>query len=285
VTLVKRIGFTGVSPAYLGIESMKPSLLAFYLISISIFLIAPRAFAAEGILEISQACAVQTGCFAGDPPGFPVTIATPGSYLLTSSVDSGAVRAIEIAAADVTLDLASLGVSGTSESPVIEATANGVVIRDGTVDGGGVALRDASSVVNVNVINFFQNGPGIRVGALGLVLNCVLHEEGGAKTSIVAGQGSLVLNNGTDSGDSVSASGSIIMGISTNSNDANMFATDRSMVIGNQLYGENLRLSTDSSYRFNQIYFQVSPEYISGGIDAGGNVCSDYGLLYWFPCP
>ena len=32
------------------------------------------AFADEGVLEINQVCAVNTGCFVGDSAGFPVTI-------------------------------------------------------------------------------------------------------------------------------------------------------------------------------------------------------------------
>ena len=39
------------------------------------------AIASDGVLEINQTCAVQTGCFSGDVAGFPVTISTSGSYL------------------------------------------------------------------------------------------------------------------------------------------------------------------------------------------------------------
>ena len=37
--------------------------------------LAPAAGAVDGVLEINQACAVHTGCFSGDDPGLPVTIA------------------------------------------------------------------------------------------------------------------------------------------------------------------------------------------------------------------
>ncbi len=36
----------------------------------------PMAWAVDGVLEINQACAVNTGCFAGDTAGFPVIIAS-----------------------------------------------------------------------------------------------------------------------------------------------------------------------------------------------------------------
>jgi len=44
------------------------------------------AIADEGAYEISPLC-VDTGCFDGDSPGFPVTIANPGRYVLTGSLD------------------------------------------------------------------------------------------------------------------------------------------------------------------------------------------------------
>jgi hypothetical protein len=44
--------------------------------------------ASNGVAEISHACAVHTGCFAGDTAGYPVTItrAAGPSYTLTSDL-------------------------------------------------------------------------------------------------------------------------------------------------------------------------------------------------------
>jgi hypothetical protein len=55
--------------------------------SILIFLLflvlAGPALAVDGVLEINQTCAVQTGCFAGDIPGFPPSpTAAPESRLI-----------------------------------------------------------------------------------------------------------------------------------------------------------------------------------------------------------
>ncbi len=50
-----------------------------------ILALATSAFATDGVLEINQTCAVQTGCFAGDTAGFPVEIDVAGSYRLTSN--------------------------------------------------------------------------------------------------------------------------------------------------------------------------------------------------------
>ena len=59
-------------------------------------LLATSSWAGDGVLEINQACAVETGCMPGDTAGFPVAILTSGSYRLTSSPavpDETAVRA------------------------------------------------------------------------------------------------------------------------------------------------------------------------------------------------
>ena len=50
--------------------------------------LAAPALAVDGVLEINQTCAVQTGCFVGDTAGYPVTIysKTGGSYRLTGDL-------------------------------------------------------------------------------------------------------------------------------------------------------------------------------------------------------
>ena len=63
-------------------------------------------FAVDGVLEISQACAETTGCFAGDGVGFPVEITAGGSYVLTSDLQLAVdLDAVSIDASPVTLDL------------------------------------------------------------------------------------------------------------------------------------------------------------------------------------
>jgi hypothetical protein len=58
-----------------------------FLPSLLLLLFAAPALASDGVLEINQTCAVETGCLAGDSPGFPVTISTAGSYRLTGSLN------------------------------------------------------------------------------------------------------------------------------------------------------------------------------------------------------
>ena len=68
------------------------------------------ARADAGQLEINQTCAVETGCFPGDAPGFPVTIdaaAIASSFRLTSDLEIAALATtgIEVSQHDVTIDL------------------------------------------------------------------------------------------------------------------------------------------------------------------------------------
>ena len=39
-------------------------------------LLAPAVSASDGVLEINQTCALTTGCFDGDSPGFPAAAST-----------------------------------------------------------------------------------------------------------------------------------------------------------------------------------------------------------------
>lgn len=76
------------------------------------------ARAGDGVVEINQARALAGGVTASDTPGFPVTIDSAGSYLLTGDLDvRGAanpqnVTAIDVSAAHVTLNLGGFTIYG-----------------------------------------------------------------------------------------------------------------------------------------------------------------------------
>ncbi|MCA9503381.1 MAG: hypothetical protein KC616_09880 [Myxococcales bacterium] len=123
------------------------------LVRASIFLlIAAPALASDGVLEIDQTCAVLTGCFPGDAPGFPVTISERGSYLVTSNltVDGAPDALIDIlsSAVAVDLDLNGFTLKGDfstaastkgirSASPVRVADGDFELLR-GAIDGTSV---------------------------------------------------------------------------------------------------------------------------------------------------
>jgi hypothetical protein len=76
-----------------------------WMLLLLVLIFATPALAVDGVLEINQACAVQTGCFAGDTAGFPVTIdgGVGKSYRLTANlvVPDVETTAIEVRATEV----------------------------------------------------------------------------------------------------------------------------------------------------------------------------------------
>jgi len=70
------------------------------------------ALAGDGIVEINQTCAVQTGCVPGDSPGFPVQLGAAGSYRLTGNLTVPAGSDGITLANGVDLDLAGFEIAG-----------------------------------------------------------------------------------------------------------------------------------------------------------------------------
>jgi len=152
--------------------------------------------AADGAIEINQARAVAGGVTASDLPGFPVTIASPGSYRLTGELTpSGDATAIEIAADDVTLHLGGFALRGakpcsgappaltcpSGASRGITGAASGTRVSDGVVTGfaaGGVVLGDAASVSGIEAHH--NGGVGISVGERSRIARSQATRNGGA---------------------------------------------------------------------------------------------------------
>lgn len=122
--------------------------------------------ASDGVLEINQACAVTTGCFAGDTPGFPVTIdGTAGrSYVLTDllfvfDVDESAIL---VTTSDVSIDLGGFKISGVGCYPGgIDAWCS---LSEGL--GSGVVVDNRSSRRGIRV----SNGSIVGMGSSGIDL-------------------------------------------------------------------------------------------------------------------
>jgi hypothetical protein len=137
------------------------------------------ALATDGVLEINQTCAVQTGCFAGDTAGFPVTISASGSYVLTGALAVPADQhGIVFSADEVTLDLGGFAI----------VSAGGPLLRSGVRIGD--QLR--AEVRNGLIRGFSQHGvdaSGVSSGARLLDVRSVGH---GSLGFSLVGFGSLV---------------------------------------------------------------------------------------------
>lgn len=131
---------------------------------------AGTALAVDGVLEINQLC-VASGCFAGDTPGFPVQLASNGSYRLTSqlTVPDENTTAIRATADLVTVDLNGFTIIGPvncSGEPVtscnrssgsgigvqLNASTNrsGSTVKNGLIQGMG---NSGITCINCTIMN------------------------------------------------------------------------------------------------------------------------------------
>lgn len=113
-----------------------------------------HAMSLEGAFEINQAC-VETGCFPGDDPGFPVALTTPGNYVLTSNltVTEPGTGGIAIPSDYVNLDLRGFAVSG----PV---RCSGEPVSCNITDFGGIGINGSGITFGNTVRNGTVRGFG-----------------------------------------------------------------------------------------------------------------------------
>lgn len=172
------------------------------------------ARAVDGVLEINQACAVNTGCFSGDTAGFPVTITQPGnpqlgSYRLTSNltVTGNSTAITQVGGVDdhVTLDRNGFTIdgAGSTNSGIQLAGGDNWEIRNGTVKGFGSGIQQSSPSTGNRIIGVRVSGntnQGIILSGDGhLVQDCTVTGNGGTGISSSANSrvvGNNVFNNG-----------------------------------------------------------------------------------------
>ncbi|MEZ4280285.1 MAG: right-handed parallel beta-helix repeat-containing protein [Myxococcota bacterium] len=169
-------------------------------------LLAPPAFAGDGVLEINQACAVLTGCFPGDAAGFPVTInGNAGrSYRLTGDliVPNASTTGIEISSDDVGIDLNNFSIRGPavcSGTPltctpigvgvgISAGLQTGISVRDGAVRGMGSYGVLLGGQAQVSGVRARSNGlSGIYVGVGSTVIGNAAYQNGGDGISSIDG--------------------------------------------------------------------------------------------------
>jgi len=228
--------------------------------------LATPALAVDGVLEINQTCAVQTGCFAGDTPGFPVTIngSAGRSYKLTS--DLGGViglnaDVIRITADYITIDLSGFRVICTTFTP--PSTVQ-LCSKSGSGSGSGISVDDSFIRSGVEIMNgsvVGMPGRGVFLGIRSIARNLRVSQNAG--DGIVVNEGSIV------SGSSVTGSGTsgILTGpgaiVSNNNVQGN----------GTSGFGFGLFLGIDTGYHDNVIRSNEEGP-VFGGTNGGGNVCN-----------
>ena len=226
----------------------------------SLFLILiPGAGASDGVLEINQACAVNTGCFTGDDPGFPVEIvgSVGRSYRLTSDLvlPSPSISGIVIAVPSVSIDLNGFEIvteeclgAITNCTPTVgngdgiaftgPGDGRGISVKNGTITGmgdDGVKLGMQAEIVNLRLR--WNGERGINADDQSIVTGNTAYENG--DIGIYAESGSTITGNGAfknGNGGIKTVNGSTVMGNTVYQNGAyGIFANFGSTVSGNSV--------------------------------------------------
>jgi len=259
---------------------MRTILSRLSLLSLILALAGP-ANAVDGVLEINQTCAVQTGCFAGDAAGFPVTIGTGGSYRLTSNLGMTNldVTAILVSASNVTLDLGGFRVLCTIFTPPFDVAPCG---SSEAGSGRGVDVVVFSPVLagievrNGSIVG--MRGDGVRLGDRSVVRDLRISQNG--RNGVIVGIGSIVSRNtvSQNGNDGILAgAGSRISGNTITENGLHgIDIGDDCLVLQNTVRqnGERgLFVGTGTGYRENVINGNALSTVL-GGINMGANICN-----------
>ena len=234
----------------------------------------------DGVVEIHHSCAVRTGCFSGDDPGYPVTIdGTAGhSYRLTSDlvVPDESTTAIRVEASDIAIDLAGFTItrSGCADEvgsclPAVgtgsgvAASSNlleGVAVHGGTIAGMGRHGVWLGRQAHVRDLRVRWNGwSGITVGHQSLVDRNAAYENG--LSGIVAGEGARIAGNvsfGNEQAGITAAVGSLISGnVVARNGGPGISAGPGCEVVGNTAYrnqGDGVLAAGGSAVSGNTVY-------------------------------
>lgn len=255
------------------------------LVGCLVWLVALPSLAVDGVREINQVCAVQSGCFSGDTPGFPVTIdgSAGQSYRLVGDlvVPDENTDGITVSASDVGIDLNNFSII---QAACVGATANctptsgsgsgvrfasasvrGLSVRNGSVVGMGSHGVDASVQGEVRGVRARWNrARGVRARDDSIIADNMVIENGGI--GIDAGADSTVSNNTSSSnvGDGIKTGPScVVSGNTTRSNGgAGIFVGLASTVsnntaVENTSIGIRVNLGT-ATIRGNSLYLNGS---------------------------
>jgi hypothetical protein len=204
--------------------------------------LAGPVLAVDGVLEINQTCAVNTGCFSGDAAGFPVEITEPGSYRLTSNLAPPDIETngVSLFAANVTLDLGGFGIVFPGTGCV-----NQSICPQGEGDGVEEISPGAAGSRSTVRNGFVRNAGryGVKLGHLSLIEAVRVDNSG--QHGIVMSHRSILMRSQTYSS---GASGASLGAFSPFSH--NVFASSDRLQLG-------------------------APDRV-GGTPVVGNMCSDY---------
>jgi parallel beta-helix repeat protein len=258
--------------------------------------------AAEGVVEINQTIVEQGLAPCDDGAGFPCTVSEPGSYRLTSNLESTSPNAdfIRVVVSDVTIDFNGFAIigpatcdafpcanTGSGVGVYVDANVSNVTVLNGTIRGAGSSgvEADASSTTNVRVERLQvdnNGGSGISVFYGGcIVVDSRVSQNGGGGISAGHSEDNRIVGN-TVSGNSyfgVSVyRNSLVQGNVVNGNGADgircgvaSLVLDNT-VIDNEGYGL-VAVGIAASYSGNVITGNLSGTIDGTMVELGPNLC------------
>ncbi len=259
------------------------------------------ASASDGVLEINQTCAVTTGCVAGDAPGFPVTLASAGSYVLTSDLDVSVsasptnTTGIVVQSEGTSLDLNGFAILGpvtcskASFEPVVcgrggagsgvsANSVDAVEIRNGRIQGMGSWGIRCNRGCRVEAMRIAENAGGgiLFMNGHGVVRDNVVLLNGGDGFFGIGSLTSNVFERNAgvgifDRGDSVIAHNTSYDN-GGNGVRCNRCALHENTINSNAGYG--VEFFGSAGYSRNQIQNNDTGTVTGPGVELGPNLCA-----------
>lgn len=235
------------------------------------------AFASDGVLEINHACAINGGCFSGDPAGYPIKIdgSAGGSYRLTSNlvVPDENTNGISVAAPSISIDLNGF--------EIVRSGCEGATTDCKPESGSGVGVVMSPASIGGSV----RNGSITGMGAHGVQSSAHQTEAKDLRlrwnrfTGVAVGHGSIVTGNTSygNGGDGFRAgNGSVVSGNTAYDNgEKGIVAFGECLIQGNSFTnnaGFGMVLSVTDGYRENVISNNTLGT-VSSGFNLGANLC------------
>jgi len=224
--------------------------------------------------------------------GFPVVITQPGSYILQANLTPPLnTDAIDIAQGvnNVTIDLNGFTISGSPTKLNVQAIGgsgnpccNGVVVRNGTVIGIGIALSTTATIRNVVALNVFGS-EAIGVHGNSIIENCTV--TGSLRDGISCYQSNncafinnIASNNSLDGiacgGSSCMFAGNTTIGNSINGMSCSVSGCLFSGNVSNANSGQGIVAGDDTSALTDNVLNSNILGPFTGGTSLGDNLCN-----------
>ena len=167
-------------------REMQAAIISLTLAAILIVGLAAPVYAVDGAIEINQARALAGGVTATDTAGFPVTLDSPGTYVLTGTLTTPVanVDGIDITSADVTLDLNGFSLIGPGVAAFaffgIDGNGNvRIAVKNGNVVGfGWRGISLAFECLIDHVVSMNHDDAGINCNSQSIIQNSVANNNG-----------------------------------------------------------------------------------------------------------